>query len=186
MDGDGSLKLTDREISLTFADPVCAGRFPPVRRPGGGRSGWRPNFSPASFRGPPACPCWRQPSRSIGHTLRTRACVKKTLQKYDKVFQRLQALADKRRVTKISGINLELVAADKARRVDDQAAAKTIYTETVVIRQLVNFALTRKLITADPLGELKLKKPKPRPQPCWTKKRSKKSWLPATSRNGRC
>jgi len=30
MDGDGSLKLTDREISLTFADPLCAQRFPPV------------------------------------------------------------------------------------------------------------------------------------------------------------
>jgi site-specific recombinase XerD len=101
--------------------------------------------------------------------LKNEGRAKKTLQKYDKVFQRLQALADKWRVTKVSGVNLELVDAYKARRVDDQAAAKTIYTETVVIRQLVNFALTRKLITADPLGELKLKKPKPRPQPCWTK-----------------
>jgi excisionase family DNA binding protein len=30
MDGDGSLKLTDREISSCFADPVCAEQFPPV------------------------------------------------------------------------------------------------------------------------------------------------------------
>jgi excisionase family DNA binding protein len=30
MDGDGNLKLTDREIVCCFADPVCAQRFPPV------------------------------------------------------------------------------------------------------------------------------------------------------------
>ena len=30
MDGDGSLKLTDKEISASFADPLYAQRFPPV------------------------------------------------------------------------------------------------------------------------------------------------------------
>ena len=30
MDGKGSLKLTDREITSSFADPLCAQRFPPV------------------------------------------------------------------------------------------------------------------------------------------------------------
>lgn len=30
MDGDGSLKLTDKEIASAFADPLYAQRFPPV------------------------------------------------------------------------------------------------------------------------------------------------------------
>lgn len=30
MDGNGSLKLTDREIASAFAEPLCAQRFPPV------------------------------------------------------------------------------------------------------------------------------------------------------------
>ena len=53
-------------------------------------------------------------------------------------------------------------------RKDEDAADKTIYTESVVIRQVVNFALTRKLIASDPLAGLKLSKPKPTPQPCWS------------------
>ncbi len=30
MDGDGSIKLTDKEIASAFADPVCAAQFPPI------------------------------------------------------------------------------------------------------------------------------------------------------------
>jgi integrase len=39
----------------------------------------------------------------------------------------------------------------------------------VILRQLVNFALSRKIITAAPLGKLRLKKPKLRPQPSWSR-----------------
>jgi site-specific recombinase XerD len=56
----------------------------------------------------------------------------------------------------------------RSRRTGDQAAAKTQYTETVVIRQLINFALSRDLLAADPLKMLKLKKPRPTLQPCWS------------------
>lgn len=45
---------------------------------------------------------------------------------------------------------------------------KTLYTESVIIRQMLKFALTRELITDDPMKGVKLKKPKPVPQPCWT------------------
>jgi hypothetical protein len=30
MDGDSSLRLTDKEIALSFSDPLWAERFPPV------------------------------------------------------------------------------------------------------------------------------------------------------------
>jgi integrase len=47
-------------------------------------------------------------------------------------------------------------------------APKTLFTETIIIRQLVNYALSRGLVGTDQLKELKIKKPKPTPQPCWT------------------
>ena len=56
----------------------------------------------------------------------------------------------------------------RALRVAAGKAPKTVYTETVVIRQLVNFALSRHLVDQYPLRGLKLKKPKPTRQPCWT------------------
>lgn len=53
-------------------------------------------------------------------------------------------------------------------RVEEEAAAKTIYGETVIIRQLVNFALPRDELSAAPLKGIKIKKPKPTQQPCWS------------------
>jgi integrase len=45
---------------------------------------------------------------------------------------------------------------------------KTLLNETVIIRQLVNFALKREWLQRDPLKNFKLRKVKPGPQPCWT------------------
>jgi site-specific recombinase XerD len=102
-------------------------------------------------------------------SLRAEGRARKTLQKYENVFERLGRLAEVRRVTKISGVNLDLLDAYKSQRVAEGAAGKTVHTETVVIRQLVNFALRRKMISTDPLDGLKLRKPKPRSQPCWSR-----------------
>jgi integrase len=38
----------------------------------------------------------------------------------------------------------------------------------LIIRQLVNFAKSRRLVVIDPLAGLRLREPKPAPQPCWT------------------
>jgi site-specific recombinase XerD len=92
----------------------------------------------------------------------------KTLSKYAKVFQRVTALAAERDVKDMTGIDLAFVDAYRRKRTDDDAAAKTKYTEAIIIHQLVTFALERKMIAPDPLRGLKLKKPKPTPQPCWT------------------
>lgn len=54
----------------------------------------------------------------------------------------------------------------KAQRAID-CAPKTVYTELVIIRQLVKFAFTRGMVDKDPLLRLKAKKPKPTPQPCF-------------------
>src|SRR5262249_18947603 len=100
--------------------------------------------------------------------LRAEERAAKTLTKYKKVFDRVRELAMQRNVKDISGIDLKFVDSYRRMRTDEEAQPKTRYTENVIIRQLVNFALTRDMIAADPLKGLKLKKPKPTPQPCWT------------------
>jgi site-specific recombinase XerD len=100
--------------------------------------------------------------------LRTERRAAKTMSKYQKIFARLMDLAERRRVRTIDAVDRRLMDAYRGERVEAGAAPKTVYTESVVIRQLVNFALSRGLITDDPLKGLRLKKPKPSPQPCWT------------------
>jgi len=100
--------------------------------------------------------------------LRAEERAPKTFSKYTKVFDRLADLAQQRKITDLSGINLKFIDAYRRLRTDEGAQAKTRYTETVIIRQLVNFALSRDMLANDPLKGLKLKKPKPTPQPCWT------------------
>jgi integrase len=43
----------------------------------------------------------------------------------------------------------------------------TIIDEVVIIRQLINFSLKRKLIQIDPLDGVKIPKRRRKPQPCW-------------------
>jgi integrase len=100
--------------------------------------------------------------------LRTEGRARKTLVKYSKTFERLQDLAERRHVRSISEVDLKFIDAFRSERVQAGAAKKTVFTETVVVRQLVNFALSRGLVTVDPLKGLRLKKPKPTRQPCWT------------------
>lgn len=92
---------------------------------------------------------------------------KKTIQKNELVVRRVLALAELRRVRSCADVNLAFVDAYKDQRVEQGAAPKTVHNEVVVIRQLVNFALSRRLIGEDSLRGLRLKKPRPTRQPCW-------------------
>jgi hypothetical protein len=93
-------------------------------------------------------------------------------------------LAGRRRVSRISGVDLNLVDAYRNER-SREAAPKTVHTETVVIKQLVNSAVSRELLPTNPLKGLKLKKPRLRPQPCWTREEVDRilsaSWEPLRS-----
>ncbi|MCE9560839.1 MAG: site-specific integrase [Planctomycetes bacterium] len=92
----------------------------------------------------------------------------KTLSKYTKVFERVAELGTERKVKNLLGIDLAFIDAYRRKRTDDGVAPKTKYTETVIVRQLVLFALSRNMLATDPLRGLKMKKPKPTTQPCWT------------------
>jgi len=94
----------------------------------------------------------------------------KTIAKIELVRRRVLELAEKRRVRSLLAIDLDFIDAYRAlpTAAGKKPAPKTISNHLVIIRQLVNFALSRGKIHRDPLKGLKLKKPKPNPQPCWT------------------
>jgi integrase len=100
--------------------------------------------------------------------LQTEGRADKTLIKYTMILDRLLDLAGRRGVYTVNDVNLKFMDAYRAERVQAGAAPKTVYTESVVVRQLVNFGLSRDLLVVDPLKGLKLKKPRPSRQPCWT------------------
>lgn len=100
--------------------------------------------------------------------LETEGRAEKTLVKYKAVFKHIETLAQKRRARTVADLDLRFWDAYRAERTRDGVGRKTLYTESVVIRQVVNFALTRGLIAEDPMKGVKLKKPKPVRQPCWT------------------
>jgi integrase len=91
------------------------------------------------------------------------------LTKYAKVLGRVTDLAAVRGVRTLAGVDHTFVDAYKQMRAEQGAQLRTRYTEVVIIRQLVNFALIRKRLVEDPLAGLKLQKPRPTKQPCWTR-----------------
>jgi integrase len=98
----------------------------------------------------------------------------KTVNKYRFCYNLLQEIAESRHLTRISQIDVALVDRYRAERTAGAesrkpAKPKTVHNDTVTIRQLVNFARRRGLILEDPLRNLKIKKPKRTPQPCWTR-----------------
>lgn len=91
-----------------------------------------------------------------------------TLAKVRLVIRHVQALAEERGVKTIAGLDLAFMDAYVAKR--NFQSAKTKQHHQVIIRQIVNFAMSRGMANVDPLAGLKIKKAKPTPQPCWTRK----------------
>ena len=99
---------------------------------------------------------------------RTEGRAAKTVTKYGEIFRRVTDLSAELRRTSILGMDLKFVDEYRHRRVAAGRAPKTVYNESMILRQLVNFALSRGMISSDPLKGLRLKEPPPAPQPCWT------------------
>lgn len=99
--------------------------------------------------------------------LKTEGRAKKTLAKYEHAFCSYIALADRLKIKSILAADQGFVDAFRAERVANGAAPKTVHNDSVTLRQIVNFAISRGLIHRDPLQGFRIAKPKPRPQPCW-------------------
>ena len=80
----------------------------------------------------------------------------------------VQHHADMRRQSSIANLNAEFADSFRAMLHKRGRKLKTIYTALVILRSLTRFALHRRMTDVDPLPGSKLRKPKPRPQPCWT------------------
>lgn len=92
----------------------------------------------------------------------------KTLVKYRFVLGRLKELAARAGAARLDEVGPALLDRYRRERIAAGAAAKTIYTELTIVRQLTKFAVSRGRLASDPLAGMKLRKPKPMPQPCWT------------------
>ena len=69
----------------------------------------------------------------------------KTLVKYEKVLETMLQMAYERRLVNLSQLNLRFMDHYRRQRKDAGRSPKTIHNETTIIRQMVNFALSRKM-----------------------------------------
>jgi integrase len=120
---------------------------------------WKPATEPASVEAAIA---------AYTEKLRADDLAAKTMSKYAMLLKRIAALAADREARNVSHLDLAFVDAYRAMRAKAGAQPKTVYGETVFLRQVVKFALSRNMVDADPMAGFSLKKPKPTRQPCWT------------------
>jgi integrase/recombinase XerD len=93
----------------------------------------------------------------------------KTLTKYRQVLKSACDLASELGITDLMQIDMQFIDEFRHRRVALGLADKTVYNHTMIIRQTINYAISRGTITKDPLAKLKLKKAKAKTQPCWSR-----------------
>ena len=98
----------------------------------------------------------------------TEGRAKKTLTKYRAVLNRIVELAGRLGRTTLAELDLVMIDRYRRERVEAEIAPKTLYNESTILRQLVNFALSRGMIRDDPLKGIRIREPKPTPQPCWS------------------
>jgi integrase len=89
-----------------------------------------------------------------------------TVYKYKRIIKEIIALAECLRRYRVSEIDLTFADKFRAQRAKT-LAPKPLFDEMMLLRQLCKFAHTRRMVDKDPLLGLKLKKPKPTPQPCF-------------------
>lgn len=114
------------------------------------------------------------PPKTIGEVidlykqrLETEARATSTIKRYGPELNRWLKFFERNGVTLISGISLILVERYRSQR-KPKLAPTTLYHETNLLKQLLNFACDRGLIAANPLKKLKLRRPRPKPQPVYT------------------
>jgi integrase len=72
--------------------------------------------------------------------------------------------------TKISPLAVAIATAESypQKRNADGVAPKTLFNEVIAIKQLLTFVVSRDLIASNPLKRVRMRRPKPPPQPFWT------------------
>lgn len=92
----------------------------------------------------------------------------RTIAKYRWTMKQINKLAGQMRVVRLRQIDFAFLDAYRLSRKSAGSAEKTIFNEVVAFKQLLNFAVSRGVLEKSPLKDVRLRKPKPRPQPFWT------------------
>jgi len=93
----------------------------------------------------------------------------KTITKYRQVLDTVTSFAEDNDIDDLTQLDPKFVDRYKQYRKGQEAKPKTIHNEVGIIRRLLHFAKTRRMIAEDPLEGLRLPKPKTGIQPCWSK-----------------
>lgn len=99
--------------------------------------------------------------------LRTENRAEATLVRYGSELDRFEAFARGRGVSRLSQVTIRLVEQYRAERAE-QIKPRTLHHETVLVKQLVNYAVSRDLLGENPLKNLKVRKPRSAPRPTYT------------------
>ena len=91
----------------------------------------------------------------------------KTMLKYRDVLNRFATHCREAGVRPVHAITTQTVDEFGVRRRRDGMAAKTVYTELTIVRQWLNFAVSRRMLAVSPVSGTKLVKPKPTPRDYW-------------------
>jgi site-specific recombinase XerD len=91
----------------------------------------------------------------------------KTMIKYRDVLNRFAAHCRDAGVRLMHAVTTQTVDEFGVCRRRDGMAAKTVYTELTIVRQWLNFAVSRRMLAASPVSGTKLVKPKPGPRDYW-------------------
>jgi len=91
----------------------------------------------------------------------------KTLVKYRFVFGLVRNLVASLGRSSLSDVDLTFADRFRAERAKT-CSAKTVQTNLCILRQLVKFGVSRRMVAHDPLLGFKIKKVKPTPQPCYS------------------
>lgn len=96
-------------------------------------------------------------------SLTTAGRARKTTVKYAGVFKIFCEFLGRKRVTQLHQVTASHFDAWRAERRDIRHA-KTVYTESEIVKQLFKWAKSRKLVADDPLAGIKLDKPRAEPK----------------------
>lgn len=102
-------------------------------------------------------------------TLETKKRSVKTLSKYSRVSRQVLELAQRlkrRRMNEVDMHFLDIYCSERVSR-DGVNPDSTLIDDVVFIKQLINFAITREMLAANPLKGLRIRKRKRKPQPWW-------------------
>lgn len=92
----------------------------------------------------------------------------RTITKYMQVLSVVKNFAASLNRHTVDQLDHRFVDAYRQYRKRQKAKPKTIHTELGIIRRLTRFTKTRRMISEDPLQDLKLSEPKTEPQPFWS------------------